>query len=54
MAELIKKYPKIYCSTCDDARPFIADEMPADELNPRGACDLVCEVCRLVIATLHE
>ena len=46
--------PLIYCEKCEQAQPYIRDFLPADELNCHDAEDIVCDVCKLVIATFHE
>ena len=49
----LARYPKIWCSNCDEAQPLLTDEMSAGHLNAHEAADLMCGKCRFVIATLH-
>ena len=45
---------RFYCSTCDDFREVVIEELKRDSLNkgklPWG--DIVCAACYLVIATI--
>lgn len=44
---------KIYCSSCGKYQPLEIEPMSSDKLNGDSIWgDLLCSVCRLVIATL--
>lgn len=49
----ISKYPKIWCSNCRATRPLICHELERGGRNDHDAVDLVCDACKLIIATLH-
>jgi hypothetical protein len=53
-ADMLKRYPLIFCSLCGGNKPLVLSEMKADEVNDHDALDLMCGSCSLVIATLHE
>lgn len=48
-----REWPRIYCDCCGDIRPVRPAMMEADERNDHAAVDLLCDVCHLVITTLH-
>jgi hypothetical protein len=50
----VNPYPYIWCENCDAIQPVLWDDLPADEQHDRPALDLVCGVCSLIIATLHQ
>lgn len=45
----------IYCPNCDDVRPLLVDEMPGTDTTGQydRPTDLICDVCKLVIATTY-
>ena len=51
---LLDRFPLIHCALCRQQRPVRVAVMEADEHNDHAAVDLMCSVCDLVIATLHE
>ena len=51
---MFEKYPLIYCPICHHNQPLRVSVLEADGPNDHEAIDLMCSVCDLVIATLHE
>jgi hypothetical protein len=44
---------RIYCECCGCHQPLLIEEMRSDELNGQAIWgDLLCSICKLVIATL--
>jgi thiol-disulfide isomerase/thioredoxin len=47
--DVLKRFPRVWCPTCDKTQPMIFDVMKAND----NAADIVCAECRSIIATLH-
>jgi hypothetical protein len=43
-----------YCQTCESVQPVTIAVMVADDPKEDAAADIVCHICRGIIATLHE
>ena len=51
--DVLKQFPRVWCTTCDKTQPMIFDMMKANDKNDYDAADIVCAECRSIIATLH-
>lgn len=52
---MILDFTEIWCDDCECVQPVAPCEMGIDELNPgKSWTDLVCDKCRLVIATVSK
>jgi ribosomal protein S27E len=50
---VLARFPRVWCPTCNKTQPMIFDVMPADDKNDHAAADIVCDECKSIIATLH-
>ena len=50
--DVLKRFPRVWCPTCDKAQPMIFDMMKANDKN-HDAADIVCAECKSIIAALH-
>lgn len=48
------KYELMWCSNCNERRPFTVDEMKPDARNQTAAADILCNECKFIIATAHR
>ncbi len=44
----------VYCRNCRKIRPYRVCFMPANEMNPDDAQEIVCDGCAWVVAVFHE
>jgi thiol-disulfide isomerase/thioredoxin len=51
--DVLARFPRVWCPTCDKTQPMIFDVMKANDNNDHDAADIVCEECKSIIATLH-
>ena len=51
--DLLERFPRVWCATCDKVQPMIFDVMKANDKNDHDAADIVCDECKSIIATLH-
>ena len=51
--DVLARFSRVWCPTCNKAQPMIFDVMKANDKNERDAADIVCNECKSVIATLH-
>ena len=51
--DVLTRFPRVWCPTCNKTQPMIFDVMKANDKNDHGAADIVCNECKSVIATLH-
>jgi thiol-disulfide isomerase/thioredoxin len=51
--DVLARFPRVWCPTCDKTQPMIFDVMKANDKNDHDAADIVCAECKSIIATLH-
>ena len=51
--DVLARFPRVWCPTCNKTQPMIFDVMKANDKNDHDAADIVCNECKSVIATLH-
>src|SRR6516162_1465450 len=51
--DVLARFPRVWCSTCNRTQPMIFDVMKANDKNDHDAVDIVCDECKSIIATLH-
>ena len=51
--DVLARFPRVWCPTCNKTQPMIFDVMKANDKNEHDAADIVCNECKSVIATLH-
>ena len=51
--DVLARFPRVWCPTCNKTQPMIFDVMKADDKNDHDAADIVCNECKSVVATLH-
>src|SRR5262249_5170222 len=51
--DVLARFPRVWCPTCNKTQPMIFDVMKANDKNDHHAADIVCNECKSVIATLH-
>jgi hypothetical protein len=51
--DLLERFPRAWCRTCEKVQPIILDVMKANDKNDHDAADIVCEECKSIIVTLH-
>src|SRR5215470_4614077 len=57
--DVLARFPRVWCPTCNKTQPMIFDVMKANDKNDKNdkndhdAADIVCNECKSVIATLH-
>ncbi len=51
---LLERFPRAWCPTCDKVQPVILDLMKADDKNDRDAADIICDECKSILVTLHS
>jgi hypothetical protein len=51
--DLLERFPRAWCRTCEKVQPIILDVMKANDKNDHVAADIVCEECKSIIVTLH-
>jgi phage terminase large subunit GpA-like protein len=51
--DVLKRFPRVWCPTCDKTQPMIFDAMKANDKNDHDMADIVCAECKSIIATLH-
>jgi hypothetical protein len=51
---VLKRFPRVWCPTCDKTQPMIFDVMKANDKNDHDAADIVCAECKSIIATLRK
>ena len=50
--DLLERFPRAWCDTCETVRPIVLDVMKAKEKQD-DAADIVCEECKSILMTLH-
>ena len=50
--DLLERFPRAWCDTCETVRPIVLDMMKAKETD-HDAADIVCEECKSILVTLH-
>jgi hypothetical protein len=53
LVDLKKRLPKVWCPNCEAVQPMEFTLMPPDNRNDHDAADILCGICRFVVATLH-
>ena len=51
--DLLERFPRAWCDTCEKVRPIVLDVMKANEKNDHDAAGIVCEECKSILVTLH-
>ena len=51
--DVLARFPRVWCPTCNKTQPMIFDVMKANDKNDHDAADIVCDECKSIIATLH-
>jgi hypothetical protein len=51
--DVLKRFPRVWCPTCDKTQSMIFDVMKANDKNDHDTGDIVCGECKSIIATLH-
>ena len=51
--DLLERFPRAWCDTCETVRPIVLDMMKAKEKHDHDAADIVCEECKSILVTLH-
>jgi phage terminase large subunit GpA-like protein len=51
--DVLKRFPRVWCPTCDKTQLMIFDVMKANDKNDHDAADIICAECKSIIATLH-
>src|SRR5262244_2331498 len=51
--DVLARFPRVWCPTCNKTQPMIFDVMKAYDKNDHDAADIVCDECKSIIATLH-
>ena len=51
--DVLARFPRVWCPTCNQTRPMIFDVMKANDKNDHDAADIVCDEYKSIIATLH-
>ena len=51
--DLLERFARAWCDTCETVRPIILDMMKAKEKHDHDAADIVCEECKSILVTLH-
>jgi hypothetical protein len=51
--DVLARFPRVWCPTCNKAQPMLFDVMKANDKNDHYAADIVCNECKSIIATLH-
>ena len=51
--DVLARFSRVWCLTCNKTQPMIFDVMKANDKNDQDAADIVCNECKSVIATLH-
>ena len=51
--DVLARFPRVWCPTCNKTQSMIFDVMKANDKNDHDAADIVCDECKSIIATLH-
>ena len=51
--DLLERFSRAWCDTCEKVRPIVLDVMKANEKNDHDAAGIVCEECKSILVTLH-
>ena len=51
--DLLERFPRAWCDTCETVRPIVLDIMKAKEKYDYDAADIVCQECKSILVTLH-
>jgi hypothetical protein len=51
--DVLARFPRVWCPTCNKTQPMIFDVMKANDKNDHDAADIVCDECKSIVATLH-
>jgi hypothetical protein len=51
--DLLERFPRAWCDTCQKVQPGILDVMKANDKNDHDAADIICEECKSILVTLH-
>ena len=47
--DLLERFPRASCDTCEKVRPIVLDVMKANEKNDHDAAGIVCEECKSIL-----
>ena len=50
--DLLERFPRAWCDTCQKVQPVILDVMKANDKNDHDAADIICEECKSILVTL--
>jgi hypothetical protein len=53
MTDTLEQFPSVYCDNCRKVRPMIFDVLEVNDKNDHAVADIVCDVCKSIVATLH-
>jgi hypothetical protein len=45
--DLLERFPRAWCDTCETVRPIVLHVMKAKEKHHQDAADIVCEECKV-------
>ena len=51
--DLLERFPRAWCDTCQKVQSIILGVMEADDKNDHDVADIVCEECKSILVTLH-
>jgi hypothetical protein len=51
--DTLERFPLVWSPTCEKTQKMIFAEMRANDKNDHDAADILCDVCKSVVATLH-
>jgi len=51
--DVLARFSRVWCPTCNKTQPMIFDVMKANDKNDHDVADIVCDECKSIIATLH-
>jgi transcription initiation factor TFIIIB Brf1 subunit/transcription initiation factor TFIIB len=47
--DVLKRFPRVWCPTCDKTQPMTFDLMKANDKNDHDTGDIVCGECKSII-----
>jgi ribosomal protein S27E len=51
--DVLGRFPRVRCPTCSKMQPMMFEVMKAIDKDDHDAANIVCGVCKSIIATLH-
>jgi hypothetical protein len=51
--DVLGRFPRVWCPTCSKMQPMMFEVMKAIDKDDHDAANIVCGVCKSIIATLH-